>query len=156
MASSADQSPSAFIKSQTSPFVLGAPSTAHVELSLKSNATGERADSIGRPADAREVLKVLKREDEEQDFRPRHGALLKSRGLSLQSQLSQSTEEEALVQKSTLLSTAKRKYSSPSSSAASSSYSTAHSSRSSEQYNGDMYVNGQSHSAILTVSSCCS
>ena len=160
MASSADQSPSAFIKSQTSPFVLGAPSTAHVELSLKSNATGERADSIGRPADAREVLKVLKREDEEQDFRPRHGALLKSRGLSLQSQLSQSTEEEALVQKSTLLSTAKRKYSSPSSSAASSSYSTAHSSRSSEQYNGDMYVNDnltqqslQSLHAVLNIPS---
>ena len=120
--------------------MLGAPSTAHVQLSLNNNATGERADSMGRPVDAREVLEVLKREDkEEQDYRPRRGALLRSRGLSLQH--SQSTEEEALVQKSTLLSTVKRKSSSPSSSAASSSYSTAHSSRSSGQYNGDMYVN---------------
>ena len=97
MASSTDRSVS---PSQTSPFVFGGARRPSVQLSLLGSSEGNRADSTSQGEDAREVLKNLKKEDEQVQRRGKKGAF-RRRG-SLQSKYEFTVEDKALLQKGIL------------------------------------------------------
>ena len=151
-----DRSVSPFHGSQASPFVFGGARRPSVQLSLLGSTEGDRADSTSQGEDAREVLKSLKREDEQEQKRGKRAA--HRRRASPQSKYELTVEDKTLLQKGIL--PAQERNSTASSSFSNTSQACpsppppppSTSSAEPERFDGEMYVNDKfTHQSLLSL-----